>query len=67
MLRQPMPCASSMLVVLFKNNMRNLILERFAQFWDDDWELTYGISLTEINRLSNVDLLDLFEEISSSL
>lgn len=43
--------------------MRNIILLRLYEIWDDELQLTYFLSYLDITKLSNEDLLDLYTEV----
>lgn len=43
--------------------MRNLILFRLYEIWDDEMSMTYMLSYLDITKMSNEDLLDLYTEV----
>jgi hypothetical protein len=43
--------------------MRNLILYRLYEIWDDEMSMTYMLSYLDITKMSNADLLDLYTEV----
>ena len=43
--------------------MRNLILFRLYEIWDDEMGMTYMLSYLDITKMSNEDLLDLYTEV----
>jgi hypothetical protein len=56
--------AACCLTKLTPNNMRNLVIERITELWDEDAHpFEFGTTLDKLEELSNRELLDMFEDL----
>lgn len=60
---------ANLMWTLLESNMRDLVITRITTIlkWQPDYQFALDISPDELQNLSNVELLDLYEEILESL